>query len=197
MTSGILTIDSEIELRVWTDAHAPSLFALVDVNRAYLRQWLPWLDSNTEVAHTAGFIRLSKEQHEQNLGFNCGIWYQGTLCGAIGFHKIDWQNKNVEFGYWIDQHVQGKGIVTRASRAMVDYAFNELKLHRVQIRCATANPRSCAVIERLGLKFEGVQRGGEFLYDRWVDLNVYAIRDFEWKAMTDRRRERELAVKPK
>jgi ribosomal-protein-serine acetyltransferase len=189
-----LQVSEDIELRPVVEEDAKPMFALVDANRAYLRQWLPWLDGNTEVEHTRGFIKLSIEQREQNLGMACGIWFRRELCGVIGFHKIDWMNKNVELGYWIEENSQGKGIVTRSCQRMIDYAFDEWKLHRVQIRCATENPKSCAIIERLELKFEGVARGAEFLYDRYVDLNVYAIRDFEWRLIQKRKLERTVEI---
>ena len=52
-------------------------------------------------------------------------------------------------GYWLGEQFQGKGIMTAACRVLVNYAFNEFKLHRVEIKCATGNTKSCAIPERL------------------------------------------------
>jgi ribosomal-protein-serine acetyltransferase len=64
---------------------------------------------------------------------------------------------------------------------LVDYAFHEYRLNRVQIRCATENKKSCAIIERLGFMKEGRIRQAEFLYDHYVDLFIYGMIADQWK----------------
>jgi ribosomal-protein-serine acetyltransferase len=117
-----------------------------------------------------------------NLGFQCGIWFHGILAGVIGFHGIDWMNRNVEIGYWLGEKFQGQGIMTKTCHALVDYAFYNYELNRVQIRCATGNKKSNAIIERLGFIKEGTTRQAEFLYDHYVDLFVYGMTSDIWKA---------------
>jgi ribosomal-protein-serine acetyltransferase len=175
-----LRVDDEIELRLLDESHAESLFALVDRHREYLRRWLPWLDSNMCVEDTMHFILSDRANYESGRCFNTGIWYRGLLVGVIGFHPIDWINRSAMIGYWIARDHQGKGIMTRACAALTTYAFTELRLHRVDIRCATGNTRSCAIPLRLGFTHEGILREAEWLYDHFVDLNVYSMLDREW-----------------
>jgi len=52
-----MTIDQDLELRTLREEDAVVLFQLVDANRKHLREWLPWLDANTEVDHSRAFIR--------------------------------------------------------------------------------------------------------------------------------------------
>ena len=92
----------------------------------------------------------------------------------IGYHQVDRINRSVEIGYWLSADYQGRGIIARACRFLVNYAFTEMGLTRVVIRCAVGNHKSCAVPERLGFKKEGVLRQAEWLYDHFVDLVVYA-----------------------
>ena len=80
---------------------------------------------------------------------------------------------------------QGKGIVTRAARAVVDYSFNELGLNRVEIHCAEGNRKSRAIAERLGFRQEGVLRGSGLLYDRYVDMVIYGMLKEEWGRLKD------------
>ncbi|MGB2870139.1 MAG: GNAT family protein [Bacteroidota bacterium] len=176
-------IDNDLILKRLNERDAPELFGVVDSNRAYLRQWLPWLDSNSSVNETLQFIKAVKQQEDNGFGFQTAIWFKGRIAGVIGFHPIDWLNKVVEIGYWLGEQHQGKGIVTRSCRALVDYAFDEYKLHRVQIRCATGNRKSCAIIERLGFMFEGIAHGAEFLYDHFADLYVYGMTAAEWNRL--------------
>lgn len=182
MSNGFpLPAGDETVLDVLVEEDAEELFALVDENRAYLRQWLPWLDQNTEVEHTRVFIRATRKQHEDRNGFACGIRRRGTLVGVVGVHGIDWTNRKTSVGYWVGQTHQGQGIVTRACRALLSYLFDELGLNRVEIGCAPGNTKSAAIPERLGFVREGLLRQPEWLYDRFVDHVVYGLLAAEWR----------------
>jgi len=175
-----IKIRDDLELGLLEQRHAEELFALVDQNREYLREWLPWVDNSRSIADTQEFIKSSLEQFASNGSFGTGILYQGKLAGAIGFHYIDWSNRATSIGYWLAASFQGKGLMTKACRTLVDYAFNELGLNRVEIRCATENTKSRAIPQRLGFKQEGTIRQAEWLYDHYVDLVVYGILASEW-----------------
>ncbi len=177
----LLKVDKDIVLKILEMDDATDLFHLVDNNRSYLREWIPWVDSNITIDESKAFIHSTRGQYEQNLGFQCGMWFHNQLVGVLGFQRIDWMNKNVEIGYWISAEHQGLGIVTKSCQTLADYAFNEYQLNRVQIRCATENKKSCAIIERLGFVKEGIMRQAEFLYDHYVDLFIYGMTANEWK----------------
>ena len=176
------SINDELELRLLEERQAEELFALVDRNRAYLREWLPWLDANTSVEDSRAFIRGTLEQFARNDGFQAGIWFQGQLAGLIGYHGIQWGNRSTEIGYWLGASFQGHGFMTQACRALVNYAFRELALNRVGIHCAEGNHKSRAIPERLGFQQEGVLRQAEHLYGRYVDQVVYAVLVGDWPA---------------
>jgi len=169
------------ELRLVEESDAEKLFTLIDQNRVHLRQWLPWLDGNTSVEDTYAFIRHSQEQYSSKKGFQAAITYKNEIAGIIGYHPIDWQDRSVMIGYWLGERFQGKGIMTEATRLLVHYAFIELLLHRVEIRCATGNTKSCAIPERLHFVKEGVVKDGEWLYDHFVDLVLYRMLVHEWE----------------
>lgn len=174
-------IDDETELRLLKERHAEELFVLMNQNRKYLREWLPWLDTNKSLDDTEEFIKGSLEQFANNSGFQSGIWFRGRLVGVIGYHKIDWANRATSIGYWLGASFQGKGLMTKACRVLVDYAFNEFGLNRVEIRCAVENKKSRAIPQRLGFREEGVIRQAEWLYDRFVDHVVYGMLASEWQ----------------
>jgi ribosomal-protein-serine acetyltransferase len=171
----------ELELRPLEDADAEELFALVDSNRAYLREWLPWLDQNTEVGHTRAFIQATRKQQADRNGFACGIRWRGRLAGVVGLHAIDWANRKTSIGYWVAEGQQGRGLVTRACAALLPHVFDDLGLNCVEIGCAVGNARSNAVPQRLGFTREGVLRQREWLYDHYVDHVVYSLLASEWR----------------
>ena len=180
--SDVLTcrIDDELELRLLNTRDAPALFALVEANRSYLRQWLPWLDSNRVEQDTLGFITWARRQFADTKDVVAGMWYRGALVGVVGLHGINAANSSASIGYWIAQNWQGRGIVTRSTRAIVDYGFRELQLNRIEIRCAAGNARSCAVPVRLGFTREGTLREAERLYDRFEASVVFGVLRAEW-----------------
>lgn len=177
-----LQVDDDIALKRLDQEDAEVIFNLVDKNREYLREWLPWVDSNTTIEETRILIKSTDDQHNQNFGFQCSIWFRGEIAGIIGFHKIDWMNRNVEIGFWLGEKFQGNGIITKCCKVLLDIAFYDYDLKRVQIRAATGNKKSNAIIERLGFIKEGVARQAELLYNHYVDLNVYSMIAEDWKA---------------
>ncbi len=174
------TIQDGVHLKLMEERHAPAIFAAVDIDRAYLREWLSWVDPTTSVDQPREYIKTSLQAFANNEGLAAGIWCGDEFAGAVGAHKIDWLNRKVEIGYWIASKFQGRGIVTDACRALIGHAFEEWKLNRIEIHCATGNEKSCGIAKRLGFQFEGVRREGQLLNGRYVDINVYAVLAGEW-----------------
>ena len=168
-------LEGGIALRLLQMRNATEVFARVDADRAFLRVWLPWVDHHRDVADTKVFIREALEQFVLGEAIHVGIWYEGAFAGVIGYHRINTENRLGEIGYWLGEAYQGKGIMTRACRAMVAYGFSELKLNRIEIHCALDNTKSRAVPERLGFKEEGLLRQAERVHDRYVDNVVYGM----------------------
>lgn len=160
---------------------AEKLFLLTDLNRAFLRNWLPWLDKTTRLEDTRNFIGTSLQQAEKGESLTLAILWKGKISGVIGLNTVDWGNKSTQIGYWVGEAYQGQGLVTRATRALTEYCFADLGLNRVVIRCAVDNVRSCAIPERLGYSYEGLIREGEWLYDHFHDLRSYAMLKADWK----------------
>lgn len=177
----IVSVDTELELRLLSPEHAPELFALTDRNRAYLREWLPWLDNVRVVGDTDAFIAKTIHAYNDTRTLVTGIWWRGRLSGVIGHNRIDWDNRLTHLGYWLSEDCQGHGVMTRACRAIVEHAFDALDLNRVEIYTAVGNHRSESIPRRLGFTVEGVRREGEWLYERFVDLNVHALLKSTWR----------------
>jgi ribosomal-protein-serine acetyltransferase len=161
------------DLRVLDIHQADPLFALCDRNRDRLKPYLPWVDRTQSVEDTRQFLALAQRQYSDGNGFHAGIWWKDQLAGCVGMHLIDWMNQSVALGYWIDRDFEGRGLVTAACRRVVEESFSGYKLHRVEIRCAADNVRSCAVAERLGFRREGLLREAQKVGERWLDMTVF------------------------
>lgn len=154
--------------------HAPEVFAQVDINRDHLRRWLPWVDDTKTVEDSRDFIRSSLERFAHGDGFDAGIWQDRRLAGLIGIFNVNSYGR-AEIGYWLAKDFTGRGLVTRACEKVLEYAFDERKLHRVILRCAVGNDASCAVAKRLGFTLEGVARDDGWLYDHHVSHNIFSL----------------------
>ncbi len=162
---------------------AEDLFPLVDGNRAYLREWLPWLDVTRTIDEMLAFIESAVRQQSSGLGFQAGIWYQNQLIGVIGYHHLEWANRSTCIGYWLAEPFQRRGLMTKACRTLVEYAFEDWHLNRIEIRCAAGNIKSRAIPERLGFASEGILHEAEWLYDHYVDHVVYGMLARDWPAV--------------
>jgi ribosomal-protein-serine acetyltransferase len=173
------------ELRLLEPPDAKDLFNLIEQNRLFLRQWLPACDLQNSLDDCKASIQASLDRLASNGGSTLGIWWRGELAGVIGAGNIDWENRCTMIGYWLGENYQGKGLMTGACRSLVDYLFFDLKLHRVEIRCAIGNERSCAVPQRLGFTREGVLRQAQAYNDRYFDLEVYGLLAEDWTRATE------------
>ncbi len=173
----------QYKLRLLQKDDAAQMFALTDANRDYLREWLPWLDTIEGVNDTQNFIQHTRQQAIERQGFVAAIWEIGEsdsmskdrIIGVVGLNKIDWQNRIGYVGYWLAESDRGRGIMTGACRILIEYAFLRLNLNRLVIACASENQRSRSIPIRLGFSHEGVARDAEWLYDRFVDHEIYAL----------------------
>jgi len=167
-------------LRLLEAADAPELHALVEANRDYLAPWVPWA-ATQELPETEKFIAETQGQIARNDGFQVCIAPGGPIIGMVGFHGVSWVNRRTSIGYWLAEAQQGRGIMTTAVRALVDHAFSEWNLHRIEIHCAPANHRSRAIPERLGFREEAVLCENELVGGRYLDGVVYGLLEDEWE----------------
>ena len=170
-------ISAEIELRLLEERHAEQVFALIVEDR----ERHPDLDKNLSLDDVKKKIRHDLILFADNKGLNVGVWYQGILAGTVRYHEIDWSHRSTELGYWVGGAFEGRGLITKACRALIDYAFTELGLNRIVISCAVGNQKSRAIAERLGFTQEGTLRQSEWLQDHFTDMAVYGMLASEWR----------------
>ena len=104
------------------------------------------------------------------------IYYKKAFAGLIGFKQSDSINRKTEMGYWICESVQGNGIATKSVQALMKFAFSELLVNRIQIKCAVGNLKSKNIPKRLGFVFEGIERDGERMSNgSYCDIEVYSF----------------------
>ncbi len=174
-----------VRLRTLTEDDYDAWYAV----RARCRDWLvPWEPRPAGAPPTpedrASFAaRCAARERERQLGggYGFGIFVEGRLVGEVTLSSIQrgpFQNGFI--GYWVDRAEAGQGFAPEAVVVVLQFAFEELGLHRVEIAIVPRNAPSLRVVEKLGLRREGVAVRYLEIDGRWEDHARYAITVEEW-----------------
>jgi ribosomal-protein-serine acetyltransferase len=176
-----IQIDDTLSLELMVVRHAAPMLELVNANRAHLREWLSWVDNMQTVEQFRQFITNAQQRVAFGSDYAFVIIFNNEIVGRIGIYNIDKNNKLGAIGYWLGSAYEGKGIITRACKAMLEYGFLTLDLNRMEIKCGTENYKSQGIPERLHFTKEGIVRQGEWVNGRCIDLFSYSLLKAEWE----------------
>jgi RimJ/RimL family protein N-acetyltransferase len=98
----------------------------------------------------------------------------GALLGAIGL-SIDAAHERAEMGYWIGRPYWNEGYATEAAAAALEYGFSTLGLNRIHAHHFARNAASGRVLEKIGMKAEGVAPQHVKKRDHFEDLLLYGL----------------------
>lgn len=102
--------------------------------------------------------------------------HMDRLIGGINLNHIcRGAAQNASLGYWVDIAYEGQGYMSEAGRLIIDYAFETLKLHRINAACLPGNERSNALLSRLGFEEEGYARKYFQINGRWQDHILFGL----------------------
>jgi RimJ/RimL family protein N-acetyltransferase len=146
-----------------------------------LRPFMPWaqvaprLDESELVCRRAQARFRLREDLVLSMFERAADGSEGRYVGGSGLHRILWDVRRFEIGYWCRSSCTGQGYVTEAVRALNRVAFDQLGARRVELRMDGSNERSRRVAERAGFTFEGVLRGDSLTPQGEVrDTRIYA-----------------------
>src|SRR5688500_4233546 len=142
-----------------------------------------WMTAEYSLKMAEEFIERSRENAKKGEALSLGIFQNEEFIGAIGFVGFDGLVRKTEIGYWIDGEAEGKGIVSRATRALIEFAFTDLSMNRIEIRCSTDNARSAAVPRRLGFIQEARLRQSEMRNNALQDFYIFGLLRSDWNSM--------------
>lgn len=167
------------DFKAWRDAKAR--------NQEWVSPWEPAMDSGVAdpaIDKGAFRARCATWSRQWNLGtaYAFGIFLRdGGLVGEIHLSNVlrgPFQNGMV--GYWIDREQAGQGLAPEAIVLLLQFAFEDLRLHRVEIAIVPRNKASLRVAEKLGLREEGLAVGYLQIQGIWEDHVRYALTTVEW-----------------
>ncbi|GHH44743.1 GNAT family N-acetyltransferase [Streptomyces candidus] len=138
--------------------HAQEFLAHINRARPLVDPWIPWATFSTDLASATAVLQRYADRQAADTGRIHGIRLDGVLVGGVMFPHFDAASGVCEIGCWLEEAGQGRGLVTRACRALIDWAFTERGMSRIEWVASTHNARSIAVARRLGMTREGIMR---------------------------------------
>ncbi|AIQ50712.1 GNAT family N-acetyltransferase [Paenibacillus sp. FSL R7-0331] len=149
-----------------------------------LRSWMPWANSLPTPEQSEASIRRSRLEFLERKDIRLLLFHKdtGILVGSSGLHRIDWQTRKFEIGYWVRTSYSRQGYITEAVQAIADFAAGELGANRIEIRCDSRNTQSAKVAERSGFTLEGILRNDKCDVDGQLrDTMIFArVRGVEY-----------------
>lgn len=147
----VIDLDGGLTLRAFRgQADFPELFRVIEESLEHLRPFMPWVAGHSP-EHTAAFLARREDQWENHANHVYAIVQDGAIVGACSLYRREGApDESREIGYWLHPAATGRGIATRAARALVDQAFRLPGVEYVEVCHDPANLASGAVPARLG-----------------------------------------------
>jgi ribosomal-protein-alanine N-acetyltransferase len=150
--------------------------------RARNAAWLePW-DATSPVPVTGprpsfpAFVRTLAAQARSGSALPFAVDYQGELVGQLTVSSIILGSlRSASIGYWVSEHVAGRGVTPTGVALATDHCFGVLGLHRVEVNIRPENRPSLRVVEKLGFRDEGLRLRFLHIKDQWCDHRSFAL----------------------
>ncbi|MEV8533651.1 GNAT family protein [Streptomyces sp. NPDC051211] len=175
-----LPLGDNAQLRPLEPWQAQEFLDHIDRARPHVDPWIPWATFSTDLASATAVLQGYADQQAADTRRIYGIWRDGTLVGGVMFTKFDAASGVCEIGCWLEADGAGRGLVTRACRALIDWAFTERGMSRVEWSVASGNTRSIDAARRLGMTRDGVLRQRYPYRGVRHDSEIWSILSEEW-----------------
>jgi len=174
MSSEIIPVNQEIELRAVEECYTTDLHNLVIKNKTWLQTAFDWAQHVGSEEDTRRNVQSNQMLHQRGYAKMFLIFMNDELIGVLSFNAIEPANKAGYIGYWLDEAHQGQGILSQALQAFMRYYVERGEIRRFVIKCRVDNQSSNRVAQRNGFTLEGCLREAEMLNGRYDDVNLYA-----------------------
>ncbi|MEP9243762.1 50S ribosomal protein L7/L12-serine acetyltransferase [Enterobacter hormaechei] len=174
MSSEIIPVTQEIELRAVEERYTTDLHNLVIKNKTWLQTAFDWAQNVGSEEDTRRNVQSNQMLHQRGYAKMFLIFMNDELVGVLSFNAIEPANKAGYIGYWLDEAQQGQGILSQALLAFMRYYVERGEIRRFVIKCRVDNQSSNRVAQRNGFTLEGCLREAEMLNGRYDDVNLYA-----------------------
>ncbi|MFE9902946.1 GNAT family N-acetyltransferase [Streptomyces achromogenes] len=178
--------DDGAELRPLEVWHAGELLENIDRGREFIGRHIGLADAVRDLDGARAWLKSYADKRAADAGGLHGIRLDGKLVGGLLFRVWDTPSGVCEAGCWLEPAAAGRGLVTRGMRILLDWAFEERGMHRVEWQVSSANEPSINVARRLGMTREGVLRENYPHGGVRTSTEIWAVLAPEWRAVRAR-----------
>jgi len=148
-----------------------------------VRRYLVDVEENTQFDTVREIVDWADEIFEHKSGIRWAITLKSddTMIGSCGFHIYDAHNQKLEIGYELSKDYWRKGIMTEACKAVLNFCFDELKVHRIEADVTVGNEASAGLLKSLGFTQEGTWRDRVFAGGKFYSLWQFGILKNEYQ----------------
>jgi len=168
------------QLRPLEPWQAQEFLAHMDRARETVDPWIPWASVSTDLESARKTLQRYADLQARDAGRLYGIWLDGLLVGGTMFVSFDARSGNCEIGCWLEPAATGRGLITKAVRRLIDWAFETRGMHRVEWHCRPDNLASSNVARRLGMTLDGTLRAAYPWKGVRYDNEIWAILAPQW-----------------
>jgi [ribosomal protein S5]-alanine N-acetyltransferase len=166
-----------VVLRPLRRRDGPQWLRLRGENARWLEPWEATAPGDqTAVASFGEYVRLLSTQARSGTSLPFVVELDGALAGQLTVSQIVFGSLcSASIGYWVSEHVAGRGVIPTAVAMAGDYCLTVLGLHRLEINIRPENAASLRVVEKLGFRDEGVRRRYLHIQGEWRDHRTFAL----------------------
>lgn len=165
-----------IRLRPYSVADIPQLCEAAIESVDTVGPWLPWCHAGYKLSESEAWINAQVEAFRKGSEYEFAILSeQGAFLGGCGLNSIDATNARANLGYWVRSSAMRKGVAHTAVKLLVDWAFQNTTLNRLEILVATENHRSLGVASKVGAVREGILRERILIHGRYHDAVMFSV----------------------
>ncbi|MGW8399815.1 GNAT family N-acetyltransferase [Streptomyces lydicus] len=177
-----ISLGDGAELRPLEPWQAEEFLAHMDRGRAFIGRHIGLPDATTDLDSARRWLQSYADKAAADAGRLYGIWLDGLLVGGVLFRLFDAATGNCEAGCWLEPDAAGRGLVTRATRVIIDWAIRERGMHRVEWLVSAENTPSINVARRLGMRRDGVLRESHPYRGVRQDTEIWSVLAPEWSS---------------
>jgi RimJ/RimL family protein N-acetyltransferase len=165
-----------VRIRLYEPADADDILAAALESVADMNRWMPWCHPGYSLQESKDWLDDQKMKRKSKDSFEFAILGRGdAYLGGCGLNRIDKEYQTANLGYWVRSSATGQGVAPEAARQLIEWAFANTELNRLEILCAEDNTRSQRVAEKIGATREGLLRCRLILNKEIHNAIVYAV----------------------
>lgn len=174
----LLALDGDrVSLKLASPENAEDYLLYYTENREFLRALEPHRDPEFyTLKGQRKSLDESYRQYMNGLAINFGVYYSGKLIGKVQLSNLVYGGfRSATLGYALHKEFEGKGLMNDALKTVIEYAFVELELHRIEASTLLDNIKSQNVLKRLGFKLVGINEKYLYINGKWQDHYTFSL----------------------